>query len=118
MYPEKVTYYNKYNLRPIVDRDGQFSAEDANHLKEKVNKNALFHDVHDNLAALQLKFPNPPVGAFAYLRDGSCYRCVSVGWTTDSAGSGSEGTSYFYIEGGHSASIYTANQKIDGGNSI
>lgn len=81
-YPEKVTYSEKYNLRPIIEPDGQFSAEDANHLKKKVNKNALFHDVHDNLAALQNKFPNPPVGAFAYLLDGSCYRCVNVGWKT------------------------------------
>ena len=95
MYPEKVTYNEKYNLRPIIEPDGQFSAEDANHLKEKVNKNALFHDVHDNLAALQAAFPNPPKGAFAYLKDGSCYRCVGIGWTTDGNGSG-EGSSYFY----------------------
>ena len=81
-FPEKVTYSTKYNLKPIIDPDGQFSAEDANHLKEKVNKNALFHDVHNDLAALQNKFPNPPKGAFAYLLDGSCYRCVNVGWTT------------------------------------
>ena len=95
MYPEKVTYKEKYNLRPIIEPDGQFSAEDANHLKEKINKNALFYDLHDNLAALQNKFPNPPIGAFAYLKDGSCYRCVGLGWTTDSGG-GSGGSNYFY----------------------
>lgn len=58
-FPEKVTYPNKYNLRPIVEPDGQFSAENANHIKEKINKNALFHGVHDNLAALQAAWQNP-----------------------------------------------------------
>lgn len=79
-FPEKITYNDKYNLRPIVEPDGQFSAENANELKNKLNKNALFYDVHDNLAALQAAFPNPPKGAFAYLIDGSHYRCVNIGW--------------------------------------
>ena len=92
-FPEKVTYSNKYNLRPIVDPDGQFSAENANHIKEKINKNALFHGVHDNLAALQAAHTNPTVGAFAYLIDGSHYRCVNIGWTTNEAGGGGN---YFY----------------------
>ncbi len=79
-YPEKITYKEKYNLRPIVDPDGQFSAEDANQLKEKFNKNALFHGVYPNLSTLQTAFPDPQVGAFAYMLDGSHYKCVSVGW--------------------------------------
>jgi len=79
-YPEKLTFAPKYNLRPIIEPNGQFSAENANEVFEKVNKNALFHDTHANLSALQLAFPNPPVGAFAYLLDGSHYHCVSVGW--------------------------------------
>lgn len=94
-YPEKVTYNQKYNLRPILEPNGQFSAEDANHLKEKVNKNALFHDVHDDLAAVQAAFPNPPKGAFAYLRSGGCARCLGTGWTLDNGG-GSGESSYFY----------------------
>jgi len=79
-YPEKLTFAPKYNLRPIIEPNGQFSAENANEVFEKVNKNALFHDTHATLSALQLAFPNPPVGAFAYLLDGSHYHCVSVGW--------------------------------------
>jgi|GEM_PF-5722670 len=98
-YPEKVSYPEKYNLRPIIEPDGQWSAENANHIKEKVNKNALFHDVHDNLAALQAAFPNPPVGAFAYLKDGSHYRCVTIGWVTNEGGGG-EST---YFKGYYSA---------------
>lgn len=85
-FPEKVTYPNKYNLRPIIEPDGQFSAENANHIKEKINKNALFHGVHDNLAALQAAWQNPTPGHFAYLLDGTHYRCVNVGWTTNEAG--------------------------------
>jgi len=79
-YPEKLTFAPKYNLRSIIEPNGQFSAENANEVFKKVNKNALFHDTHANLSALQLAFPNPPVGAFAYLLDGSHYHCVSVGW--------------------------------------
>jgi len=79
-YPEKLTFAPKYNLRPIIEPNGQFSAENANEVFEKVNKNALFHDVHADLSTLQTVHPNPPVGAFAYLLDGSHYKCVSVGW--------------------------------------
>ncbi len=95
-FPEKITYTNKYNLRPIVEQDGQFTAENANELKDKLNKNALFYDVHDNLAALQAAFPNPPKGAFAYLLDGSHYRCVNIGWTTNESAGGSN-----YFKGYH-----------------
>lgn len=122
-YPEKVTYPEKYNLRPIVEPDGQFSAENANHIKEKINKNALFHDVHDNLAALQAAFPNPPVGAFAYLLDGSHYRCVNIGWVTNESGGGSD---YFYgyhfslaaLEQAHPVGVPGARAiiKVTGGN--
>ena len=94
-FPEKISFPDKINRRPVTDPDGQFSANEANEIRDKINKNALFYDVHDDLAALQNKFPNPPVGAFAYLRDGSCYRCVNLGWTTDPVTGGGGGVSYF-----------------------
>lgn len=94
-YPEKISFPDKENLRPLTDPDGQVSAQEINAIRDKINKNALFYDVHDDLAALQAKFANPPVGAFAYLKDGSCYRCVSLGWTTDPVTGGGSGVSYF-----------------------
>ena len=103
-YPEKIVFVDKVNRRPVTDPDGQLSANEANEIRDKLNKNALFHDVHDDLAALQAAFPNPPKGAFAYLLDGSCYRCVNVGWTTDpTQPGGGGGATYFkgyYIESG------------------
>ncbi|MUP44883.1 hypothetical protein E0K83_03875 [Gramella sp. BOM4] len=112
IYPQKVAFTDKQNRRPVTDPEGQLSALEANDIRNKLNANALFYDVHDDLAALQAAFPNPPKGAFAYLLDGSCYRCVSLGWTTDptSPGGGS-GETYFkgyYIEG----SGQTALQKL------
>lgn len=108
-YPEKIGFPDKQQRRPVEDPDGQFSAAEANEIRDKINKNALFHDVHDDLAALQLAFPNPPKGAFAYLKDGSCYRCVNLGWVTDpTAPGGGNTTSYFKgyfvnTEGGQTA---------------
>ncbi|TQI72261.1 hypothetical protein JM79_3218 [Gramella sp. Hel_I_59] len=108
-YPEKIAFPDKKQRRPLLDPEGQVSADEINLFRDKLNANALFYDVHDDLAALQAKFSNPPKGAFAYLLDGSCYRCVNLGWTTDpTTPGGGGGATYFKgyfvdTEGGQSA---------------
>lgn len=130
-YPEKITYPAKQNARAVTDPNTQLSAQEVNEIKDKLNKNALFHDVHDNLSALQAAFPNPPKGAFAYLIDGSCYRCVNIGWVTKEGAGGSEYFKGYYAAGGgqtaleklkaaHPASIPGARAilKVEGANDL
>lgn len=93
-YPEKSTVGTKTNRRPVTDPEGQLSANEINEIVIKLNKNALFHGVFSSLSQLQATFANPTPGDFAYLNDGTHYRCVSIGWTTKSTSS--NGVNYFY----------------------
>lgn len=77
-YPKKVNIPTKQNANPITDISKQVAADEINQIAQAINENALFHGLHATFEALENAHTTPPLGAWAFLADGTKAECKTI----------------------------------------